>query len=70
MDQQRSGNLETTLSGVFHTLKYGKYGQLYLAVFAYQFNRRIDLCRLVAGLIFDLARSKSVQENMARQGPA
>jgi hypothetical protein len=35
------GNLKTTLSGAFHALKYGKYGQTYLAAFVYRFNRRL-----------------------------
>jgi hypothetical protein len=33
------GNLKTTLSGAFQALKYRKYGQTYLAAFAYRFNR-------------------------------
>jgi hypothetical protein len=41
------GNLKTTLSGAFHALKHGKYGQTCLAAFAYQFNRQFDLRGLV-----------------------
>jgi hypothetical protein len=64
------GNLKTTLSGAFHALKYGKYGQTYLAAFAYRFNRRFDLRGLVATLIVDVARGKPVPEKMVRRGHA
>jgi len=60
------GNLKTTLSGAFHSLKYRKYAEHYLASFAYRFNRRFDLRGLLAGLIVDVARSKSVKENEIR----
>jgi hypothetical protein len=64
------GNLKTTLSGAFHALKYRKYGQTYLAAFAYRFNRRFDLRGLVATLIADVALSKQVAEIVVRQGHA
>ena len=60
------GNLKTTLSGAFHALKYGKYGESYLAAFAYRFNRRFDLRGLVARLIVDVARTKPVTERLVR----
>jgi hypothetical protein len=56
------GNLKTTLSGAFHALKYGKYGQTYLSSYAYGFNRRFDLRGLVATLIADVASRKPVPE--------
>ena len=34
------GNLNTTLSGAYHALKYRKYGGFYFAAFAYRFNQR------------------------------
>ncbi len=58
------GNLKTTLVGAFHELKYRKCGQIYLAAFAYRFNRRFDLRGLVATLIADAARSKPVPEKV------
>lgn len=60
------GNLKTTLAGAFHALKYGKYGQRYLAAFAYRFNRRFDLRDLVARLIVDVARAKPFNETAVR----
>lgn len=60
------GNLKTTLAGTFHSLKYRKYAQHYLAAFAYRFNRRFDLHGLVARLIVDVARTKPIQEKVVR----
>jgi len=60
------GNLKTTLSGAFHSLKYRKYAEHYLAAFAYRFNRRFDLRGLLTDLIVDVARSKSIKENEIR----
>ena len=60
------GNLKTTLAGAFHSLKYRKYAQHYLAGFAYRFNRRFDLRGLVARLIVDVARCKPTQETIVR----
>ena len=64
------GNLKTTLSGAFHALKYRKYGQTYLAAFAYRFNRRFDLRGLRATLLVDVARCKPVPEKVVRRGHA
>ena len=64
------GNLKTTLSGAFHALKYRKYGQTYLAAFAYRFNRRFDLRGLLATLIVDVARCKPAPEKVVRRGHA
>lgn len=60
------GNLKTTLAGAFHSLKYRKYAEHYLAGFAYRFNRRFDLRGLVARLIVDVARCKPAQETVVR----
>ncbi len=51
------GNLKRTINGAYHSLKYRKYADSYLAGFAYRFNRRFDLRGIVAGLIVDVARS-------------
>lgn len=60
------GNLKTTLAGAFHSLKYRKYADPYLAAFAYRFNRRFDLRGLVARLIVDVVRAKPIKENVVR----
>lgn len=60
------GNLKTTLAGAFHSLKYSKHAEHYLAGFAYRFNRRFDLRGLVARLIVDVARCKPAQETVVR----
>ena len=60
------GNLKTTLAGAFHAMKYSKYGDQYLAAFAYRFNRRFDLRGLVARLIVDVARTKPIKEEGIR----
>jgi hypothetical protein len=60
------GNLKTTLAGAFHALKYSKYGEHYLAAFAYRFNRRFDLRGLVARLIVDVVRAKPIREQVVR----
>lgn len=56
-------NLKTTLAGAFHALKYSKYGEHYLAAFAYRFNRRFDLRGLVARLIVDVARAGPIRKS-------
>ena len=61
------GNLKTTLSGAFHSLKYGKYADHYLAAFAYRFNRRFNLRDLLARLIVDVARCTPVTEQTVRE---
>ena len=60
------GNLKTTLAGTFRALKYRKYGQHYLAAFAYRFNRRFDVRGLAARLIVDVARTKPIKEKGVR----
>jgi hypothetical protein len=37
------GNLETSLSGSYHSFGFRKYAAQYLGTFAYRFNRRFDL---------------------------
>ena len=60
------GNLKTTLSGAFHAFKYPKYAGSYLAAFAYRFNRRFDLRRLMARLIIDVSRCKPRSQRVVR----
>ena len=60
------GNLKTTLAGAFHSLKYSKYADYYMAGFAYRFNRRFDLHTLVARLIVDVARCGPIPKRVVR----
>jgi len=60
------GNLKTTLAGTFHALKFRKYAQQYLSAFAYRFNRRFDLRDLVAQIIVNVSRSRSVTQKLVR----
>ena len=59
-------NLKTTLTGAFHSLKYSKYADQYLAAYSYRFNRRFDLRGPVARLIVDVARCKATKEEVVR----
>ena len=60
------GNLRTTLTGPYHSLKYRKYAADDLAAFAYRFNRRVNLRDLVEGLIVDVARTAPVKARIVR----
>ena len=61
------GNLKTTLAGAFHAFKYRKYAGPYLAAFAYRFNRRFDLCDLLAQLIVDVATCRPRPQRVIRK---
>ena len=58
------GNLKTSFAGAFHSLRYRKYAEHYLAALAYRFNRRFDPRVLLADLIVDVARSKQTKEKL------
>ena len=60
------GNLKTTLAGAYHALKYRKYAAHYLAAFAYRFNRRFDLRKLVTELIVDVAKCAPFTQHKVR----
>ena len=60
------GNLTTTLAGAFHSMKYSKYADCYLAAFSYRFNRRFNLHEVISGLIVDVARCQPFKENVIR----
>ena len=49
------GNLKTSLRGSYHSFAFRKYGDRYLAAFAYRFNRRFDLRHLPERLLIVLA---------------
>jgi len=44
-------NLKTALAGTFHSFAFKKYGHRYLAEFAYRFNRRSNLKRMLPRLL-------------------
>lgn len=52
------GNLKTALNGAHHAFAYAKYAGAYLAGFAYRFNRRFDLRRLLPAIVVDVAACK------------
>ena len=60
------GNLKTALAGAYHSLKYRKYADHYLAAFAYRFNRRFDLRGLVSRPIVGVARCAPIREQVVR----
>lgn len=49
------GNLKTSFSGCYHALDFRRYGDEYLAAFAYRFNRRFDLRTLNERLLIAAA---------------
>jgi hypothetical protein len=61
------GNLKTTLTGAHHAFKYGKYAAHYLGAFAYRFNRRFDLERLVTRLVVAVASCQPRCQRVIRQ---
>ena len=61
------GNLKTSLAGAFLSFDYANYAHAYLAAFAYRFNRRFDLCGLVARLIVDVTRAKPRSMHVIRR---
>jgi transposase-like protein len=52
------GNLKTSIKGTYHSFNHVKYGDAYLAEFAYRFNRRFDLAGMLPGLLKAAARTK------------
>lgn len=59
-------DVKTTLPGAFHSLKYCTYAVIYRAISAHQFNRRLDLRRIVVGQIADVALGKTEHEESRR----
>ena len=45
------GNLKTAICGTYHSINHHKYGDRYLAEFAYRFNRRFDLAAMLPRLL-------------------
>jgi hypothetical protein len=45
------GNLKRSLSGTYHAFDFAKYAHRYLAEAQYRFNRRFNLCSILARLL-------------------
>lgn len=60
------GNLKTAIAGTYHAFKFKKYGQRYLAVYAYRFNRRFDMAAMVDRLAIIAVRSAPRPEKALR----
>lgn len=60
------GNLKTALAGTLHAFNFKKYGQRYLAEFAWRFNRRTDLKSLVPRLLYRSVRTPPRPADMLR----
>jgi hypothetical protein len=45
------GNLKTALAGTYHSFDHAKYGDRYLAEFAYRFNRRFNMAAMLPRLL-------------------
>lgn len=52
------GNLKTAMAGTYHSINHQKYGNRYLAEFAYRFNRRFDLAQIMPRLLNAAATTK------------
>ena len=68
MDQHSPRQLEEAFAGTFHGLNYAKYAAGYLGAFAYRFNRRFGLRRLVARYVVDVARYTPVTRITVKRG--
>jgi transposase-like protein len=64
------GNLKTSLSGTYHSIKHAKYADRYLAEFAYRFNRRFDLAAMVPRLLRAAATTKPQPLSVLRMSEA
>jgi hypothetical protein len=60
------GNLKTKIKGAHKHFKFAKYANRYLGGFAYRFNHRFDLRRLVPTLLADVLRTAPLTERLAR----
>jgi transposase-like protein len=52
------GNMKTAISGTYHSIDHAKYGNRYLAEFAYRFNRRFDLPSMLPRLLHAAVATK------------
>jgi transposase-like protein len=60
------GNLKTMISGAHKAFRFGKYASQYLGAFAYRFNRRVDMQRLLRDLIGHAATASPARERQIR----
>jgi hypothetical protein len=56
------GNLKTALTGTYHAIKFGKYGDRYLGEVQYRFNRRCNLRAILPRLIRAAAITPALSE--------
>lgn len=61
------GNLKSALRSTYHAIR-PKYAQRYLAEFQYRFNRRFDLCALIARLAYVSLRTPPIPERLLKLG--
>ena len=64
------GNLKTALAGTYHSFDHAKYGALYLAEFAYRFNRRFDLAAMLPRLLRAAAQTRPLSLRVLRLSEA
>ena len=52
------GNLKTSMTGTYHSIKFKKYAQRYLAEAQYRFNRRFNLKSILPHLLSAAVKTK------------
>jgi hypothetical protein len=60
------GNLKTSINGTYHSFKFDKYAERYLAEAQYRFNRRFDMEAMFIRLLFASAQTTARPENWLR----
>ncbi len=61
------GNLKSSLRSTYHAIR-PKYAQRYLSEFQYRFNRRFNLCDLIARLTYAALRTPPMPEKLLKLG--
>ena len=64
------GNLKNSITGTYHSVKFGKYAARYLAEFQYRFNRRFKLNEILTRLIVVCAKTGPRPESFLRMAEA
>jgi hypothetical protein len=64
------GNLKTAISGTYHSFKFAKYAQRYLAEVQFRFNRRFDMAAMFVRLLFASAQTVARPESWLREAEA
>jgi ribosomal protein L37AE/L43A len=60
------GNLKTSMSGTYHSVKYDKYTDRYLGESQYRFNRRFDMKDMFIRLVYASVQTGIRNENWLR----